>query len=120
LAVIHRQAALCGGTGAAVYATTRAPEARYRARARAFYWVAGAAESAMRDSIGIGETGAPYAATVAIVEIGPTVVVMTDAPPVGGVFSEAAGEPRVDRRRQAPGPRTRAALAAAFEPKSGG
>lgn len=125
--IVRKQAALVyeGSGGPAVYATTRAPAGVHATHVRErFYWVAGAAEETpeVRDAIEAATTGAPVrGTTVAIVEVGPTVVVMTDAPPAAGVFSESAGELRawiagVD----APDPVQRAALAAAIRAEAAG
>lgn len=98
--VVRKQAALVYDTagGPPVFATTRAPFGVHTEHLRErFYWVPGAAQATpdVVRAIEAAKTGAPTrGTTVAIVEVGPTVVVMTDAPPAAGVFSEPAGERR--------------------------
>jgi len=97
---VHKQAAFVFEEAGAptVYATTVAPGGVHAERQRQrFYWVPGAARTspAIDRAIAAAMAGTPVrGVTVAIVEVGADVVVMTDVPPLAGVFSTAAGERR--------------------------
>jgi len=99
-AEVHRQAAFVFEEPGApvVYATTVAPGGVHAERQRQrYYWVPGAASAtpAIEQAIAAAKQGAPVrGVTVAIVEVGANVVVMTDAPPLAGVHSIQAGERR--------------------------
>ena len=103
-----------------VFATTHAPAGLFAARVRERdYWVPGAAEAtlAVQRAIAKARADAPArGATVVVAEVGAIAVVMTDAPPVAGTYSEAAGERRAwIAGVGAPNAAQRAALAAAIE-----
>lgn len=97
---VRRQAAFVfeKAGGPVVYATTVAPGGVHAERQRQrYYWVPGAATAtpSVEQAIEAAKHGAPVrGVTVAIVEVGANVVVMTDAPPLAGVHSVAAGERR--------------------------
>lgn len=103
-----------------VFATTHAPAGLFATRVRERdYWVPGAAEAtpAVQRAIAKARADAPArGATVVVAEVGAIAVVMTDAPPVGDTYSEAAGERRAwIAGVAAPNAAQRAALAAAIE-----
>jgi hypothetical protein len=118
--VVHKQAALVfEGGGPPVYATTRAPGGVHAEHVRErFYWVPGMAEAtpAVRTAIDAAKGGSPVrGTTVEIIEVGAIAVVLTDAPPAAGVFSEPVGERRAWIAGVAsPDPAQRAALDAAI------
>jgi hypothetical protein len=118
--VVHKQAALVfEGGGPPVYATTRAPGGVHAEHVRErFYWVPGMAEAtpAVRTAIDAAKGGSPVrGTTVEIVDVGPIAVVLTDAPPAAGVYSEPVGERRAwIAGVAAPDPAQRAALDAAI------
>jgi hypothetical protein len=107
-----------GSGGAAVYATTQPPPGVYaeRVKERA-YWVPGASEGTadVRAVLASAAASPPVrGTTILVAEVGSTGVVLTDAPPISGVYVERAGELRawiagVDR----PSPAQRQALEAA-------
>jgi hypothetical protein len=120
-AALHKQAALVWTEEGElpVFATTQAPGGVYAERVRErSYWVPGAGEAtpAVVRAIARAKAAPPArGTTVVVAEVGPTVVVMTDAAPVEGTHAELAGERRawiagVD----APDAAQRAALAAAI------
>jgi len=118
--VVRKQAALVfEGGGPPVYATTRAPGGVHAEHVRErFYWVPGMAEATpeVRAAIDAAKGGSPVrGTTVEIVEVGAIAVVLTDAPPAAGVFSEPVGERRAwIAGVTSPDPAQRAALDAAL------
>lgn len=120
--VVQKMAALVYAEPGAppVYATTSAPAGLVAVRVRQrSYWVPGAAQASesVQAAIEKAKTGAPSRGTTVVVveQQGGAPVVLTDAPPIDGIFSVPAGERHAWIAGVAtPGPAQRAAIDAAI------